>query len=53
MQQRFGGIQRNKEKEGMGNGKKCFRKIKRLRFKNEFTDNFLERDSDADKDNVT
>ena len=44
MQQRFGGMQRNKEKKGIGNEKtykKCSRKIKWLRFTNEFIGTFL------------
>ena len=52
MQQRFGGMQRNKEKKGIGNGKKYkkrSRKIKRLRFTNEFIDTFLESSSDEDE----
>ena len=56
MQQRFGGMQRNKEKNGIGNGKKYkkrFRKIKRLRFTNEFIDTFLESSSDEDEGNVS
>ena len=56
MQQRFGGMQRNKEKIGIGNGKKYkkrSRKIKRLRFINEFIDAFLESSSDEDEGNVS
>ena len=55
MQQHFGGMQRNKEKKGIGNGKKYkkrSRKIKRLRFTNEFIDTFLESSSDEDEGNV-
>ena len=48
MQQHFGGMQRNKEKEGMGKGKKKYqehsRKIKQLRFTNEFNNAFLEKE---------
>ena len=56
MQQHFGGMQRNKEKKGIGNGKKYkkrSRKIKRLRFTNEFIDTFLESSSDEDEGNVS
>ena len=52
MQQHFGGMQRNKEKQGIGNRKKykkCSRKIKQLRFTNEFIDTFLESSSDEDE----
>ena len=54
MQQHFGGMQRNNENKGMGNGKKKkrSRKIKRLRFTNEFIDTFLESSSDEDEGNV-
>ena len=55
MQQRFGGMQRNKEKKGIGNGKKYkkhSRKITLLRFTIEFTDTFLESSSDEDEGNV-
>ena len=44
MEQRNKGMQRNKEKEGMGNRKKykkCSRKIKQLRFTNDFINIFL------------
>ena len=54
MQQGFGGMQRNKEKEGLGNKKiykKRSRKIKLLRFTNEFIDTFLESSSDEDEGN--
>ena len=51
MQQGLGGMQRNKEKEEMGNEKykKHSRKIKRLRFTNEFIIAFLESSSDEDE----
>ena len=52
MQQRFGWMQMSEEKKGMENGqkyKKCSRKIKRLRFTNEFIDTFLESGSDEDE----
>ena len=54
MQQYFGWMRRNKEKKGMGNGKKYkkHRKIKWLRFINKFIDTFLESSSDQDKGNV-
>ena len=55
MQQHFGGMQRNKEKKGIRNGKKYkkrSRKIKRLRFTNEFIDTFLQSSSDEDEGNV-
>ena len=55
MQQHFGGMQRNKEKKEIGNGKKKkkhSRKIKRLRFTNQFIDTFLESSSDEDEGNV-
>ena len=44
MEQRNKGMQRNKEKEGMGKRKKykkCSRKIKQLRFTNDFINIFL------------
>ena len=50
----FGGMQRNKEKKGMGSRKKekkRSRKIKLLRFTNEFIDIFLESSSDEDEGN--
>ena len=46
MQQRIGGKQRNKEKEGIGNGKKI-RNI--FRFTNEFIDTFFERNGDEEE----
>ena len=58
MQQRFGGMQRNKEKKGMGNKKKKkerkkhSRKIKWLRFTIKFINTFLESSSDEDEGNV-
>ena len=54
MQQRFGGMQRNKEKKGIGSEKKNkhSRKIKRFRFTNEFIDTFLESSSDEDEGSV-
>ena len=53
MQQRFGGMQRNKENEWeTKKKKKRSRKIKRLRFINEFIDTFLESSSDEDEGNV-
>ena len=56
MQQRFGKMQRNKEKEGMGNVKKYkerSRQIKRSRFTNKFIDNVLESSISEDEGNVT
>ena len=56
MQQRFGGLQRNKEKERMGNRKHKKlvpeRKIKQLWFTNKFIGTFLESSSDEDEGNV-
>ena len=52
IQKCFGGMQRNKEKEGMEKRKKCqksFTRIKWLRFTNGFIDTFLESSSDEDK----
>ena len=46
MQQRIGGKQRNKEKEGIGNGKKI-RNI--FRFTNEFIDTFFESNGDEEE----
>ena len=36
----------------MGEGQKCYGKIKQLRFANEFTNTFLESSNDEDEDNV-
>ena len=55
MRQCLGGMQSNKEKEGMGNGKKYkkrYRKIKWLRFTNELINAFLKSSSDEDESNV-
>ena len=46
MQQRVGGKQRNKEKEGIGNGKNI-RNI--FRFTNEFIDTFFESNGDEEE----
>ena len=54
MQQRFGGMQRNKEKKEIGNRKKYkkhSRKINLLRFTIEFTETFRESSSDEDEGN--
>ena len=55
MQQRFGEMQRSKEMDGMGNGKKYktrSRQIKQLRLTNEFINTFPESSSDEDEGNV-
>ena len=56
MQQRFGEMQRSKEKDGMGNVKKKYktrsRQIKQLRLTNEFINTFPESSSDEDEGNV-
>ena len=56
MQQHFGGMQRNKEKEGMGKGKKNIRNIlerlNSLGLQTNSTMPFLKRSSGEDESNV-